>query len=788
MKLKKLLFVLILVGFMLSSVFVAANPWNGKVVLQGFWWDYYNSNYSEDWATYLADLAPRLREMGIDAVWIPPTIKNKNATGSVGYSPFDHYDLGDKYQAGSTATRFGDKDDYLRAVAILHANGIDVIQDMVWNHVDGAGSVTGDGGMDPAAWSNQWKNFRYACYATTVDTEYDNREGRFPKNWPNFHPNPGHDSESGDWCEGYWGPDVCYYTGAYGQSSNCDYNPAQSADYMRHGMREWSIWLKKQTGVDGFRLDAVKHFPHWATKDFLWNMAYNAGWASGGYEMFVVGEYVGSKSELDGWVDAVNNSDGYTDVVGTFDFSLRQALKSMTSSSGYYDLGSIVGQQQDRRNRTVPFVNNHDTFRPQVDGTGNYIGWDIYNELGGGHIDPFDPRVELAYAIAMAVDGSPQIFFEDLFNIGSTGLRWSHDPRNSNELPVRDYLKNLIYCHQKLNFKDGAYRVRHQSADHLVIERSGHAIISANDNWDTWQNAWIYTDFAPGTQLHDYSGANSNDIWVNNDGWVQIWTPPCNGSNIRRGYSVWGPAGIGGGFSPAQRSTTQEWELANDLGDSHASSLQQGGALPVNSTALRVAGNIYAEAGQPITVKLYPENSSKRLELRIYSSSNRIMSYVRGYGELTLNYTPTVTDFYKIKVKNYYGTNPSQRVWVKATYTAPQVLDSGGLFSAEESRDDLEEVVLKSGQNRSGEVVLKAIYPNPFNPSTAISFSLPEAMDVKLTVYNSSGQRVATLRDEVMAAGEHTETFDGSGLASGMYFVKLITPNFSLTERMTLLK
>src|SRR4051812_28508812 len=180
MKRRPLITFLLICAF--AAVTVSGNPWNGKVVLQAFWWDYWNNNYPNDWSTYLADLAPRLREMGIDAVWIPPTIKNQNATGSVGYAPFDQYDLGDKYQGGSTATRFGTKDQYLRAVAILHANGIDVIQDVVWNHMDGAGSETGAGGLDPAAPSNQYKNFRNVCYATpataTDAANYGARRGR----------------------------------------------------------------------------------------------------------------------------------------------------------------------------------------------------------------------------------------------------------------------------------------------------------------------------------------------------------------------------------------------------------------------------------------------------------------------------------------------------------------------------------------------------------------------------------------------------------------------------------
>jgi alpha-amylase len=259
---------------------------DGKVVLQGFWWDYWNNNYANNWSTYLADLAPRLREMGIDAVWIPPTVKNKNATGSVGYSPYDHYDLGDKFQGGSTGTRVGTKDNLLRAIAILHANGIEVIQDVVLNHMDGAGSDTGAGGQDPAAPANQWKNFRYVCYATPGISQdaanYGARRGRFPKNWQNFHPNPDHNTEGDDITAGFFGPDICYYSQARGLSSISSYNPPQEVNYMRNGMRGWLVWMKAQTGVDGFRFDAVKHFETWAMQDFAWNLAYNAGFASGG--------------------------------------------------------------------------------------------------------------------------------------------------------------------------------------------------------------------------------------------------------------------------------------------------------------------------------------------------------------------------------------------------------------------------------------------------------------------------------------------------------------------------
>ena len=75
--------------FLLAGSFsaqpVSAQPteYVKKVVLQGFWWDYWNFNFPYGWANYLTELAPRLKSMGIDAVWIPASAKN-SSPGSVG--------------------------------------------------------------------------------------------------------------------------------------------------------------------------------------------------------------------------------------------------------------------------------------------------------------------------------------------------------------------------------------------------------------------------------------------------------------------------------------------------------------------------------------------------------------------------------------------------------------------------------------------------------------------------------------------------------------------------------
>jgi alpha-amylase len=791
----KRLRLLLLAAFFLSvNLLVSAqNPWNGKVVLQGFWWDYWNNNYQNGWSNYLSDLGPRLRNLGIDGVWIPPSIKNAS-TSSNGYSPFDQYDLGDKYQKASLKTRLGNKDELLRMVGMLHANGMDVIQDVVFNHLDNAGSSNGSGGSDPAANNgdgNTYKNFRYVSYSRPATdesaTDYLGRSGRWPKNWQNYHSNAGHVCNSGDWCAAWFGPDVCYYSGAYGQSSNATHNPTQLSDHMRTGARNWFVWMKKQTGVDGFRLDAVKHFPQWATQDFLYNVKYNASWANGGANMFAVGEYVGSGAEMDSWINTVKTSNGGSeDLVGTFDFSLRQAVKNMVSSGGSYDLGTIPGSQQGNRYRTVPFVNNHDTFRPYKDANGNYTGWDAANELGGGHIDPFDPRLAVAYAITFAVDGSPQVFFEDLFNIGNTSKRYTHLPTSTTDLPVRDDIANIIWCHQKLNFKKGSYKVRWQAADLLIIERgyksgpeTSYAIIGINDSWSTWQSANIQTDFGPNRQLHDYSGANANDIWTDANGRVTIYVPPCDGSNLRRGYSIWGPAGVTGGFNPAQRTTTQEWELANDLGDSHASSLKQGGALPASSISLRYAGKVFNEANKNITVNVYPANTAYSLTVGIYSNTDVLLSSTSGTGNLTLSYTPTSTAFYKIKVRNSSTSNPGQKVFVKATYTSPKSASTASYPAVAKAKVNNDVAV-------SDEVDL-LVTRNSAEQAT-VRFTMKEAVPGKISIYNMNGQLVSELPERMFLKGLNEMKLSIGNFSSGSYLVILSTSAERRVARLPLIK
>ena len=79
-------------------------------------------------------------------------------------------------------------------------------------------------------------------------------------------------------------------------------------------------------------------------------------------------------------------------------------------------------------------------------------------------------------------------------------------------------------------------------------------------------------------------------------------------------------------------------------------------------------------------------------------------------------------------------------------------------------------------------------YPNPFNPTTVISYQLPATSNVDLTVFDVLGREVRTLVNEEKPAGYYTVRFDGTGLASGAYFYRLRAGNFVQTRKLTMVR
>ncbi|MDC0979682.1 CotH kinase family protein [Balneolaceae bacterium] len=101
-----------------------------------------------------------------------------------------------------------------------------------------------------------------------------------------------------------------------------------------------------------------------------------------------------------------------------------------------------------------------------------------------------------------------------------------------------------------------------------------------------------------------------------------------------------------------------------------------------------------------------------------------------------------------------------------------------GLATSSEANSPDKPIQFKLNQN----------YPNPFNPSTWISFSLPEATTARIEIYSSLGQKIMDLAEGHYAAGYHHIQWDADHFASGVYFYRLVTSEFSDTKKMLLVK
>jgi hypothetical protein len=111
------------------------------------------------------------------------------------------------------------------------------------------------------------------------------------------------------------------------------------------------------------------------------------------------------------------------------------------------------------------------------------------------------------------------------------------------------------------------------------------------------------------------------------------------------------------------------------------------------------------------------------------------------------------------------------------------VLHSGFLFSAgllTDISDDQLGIPTEYGLSQN--------YPNPFNPSTTIKYSVPEPAKVRIEIFNTLGQSIATLVNEELSAGYYRTEYNASRLASGVYIYRMISNDYVETKKLMLLK
>jgi alpha-amylase len=342
------------------------------VLMQGFYWDLPSPAAGGGsvpwWWDKLGSEANEMRRAGITAVWLPCPLKGASGGYSMGYDPYDDYDIGSKNQKGTIPTRFGTREQLQRSIAMMRANGLDVYLDTVLNHRNG----------DPGNFSFQY-----------VDAYGNWPGGRYPKSSLDFTPAVANDPDVFDNPEVSFGPNVAVYNG--GGIGNPGYNNTQ--------LKAAGDWLVKALDVQGFRFDYAKG----VSPSFVGSYLSTGATAN----KFAVAEiWDGNISLIQSWIAQTGNKSS------AFDFPLRFLLKDMCDGGGFFDMRRLDGAGLKAVNPlgAVTFVENHDT--------DHNSGPIINNKL-------------LAYAHILTSEGYPCVFYKD-WNVyglkaGINNLVWIHE-------------------------------------------------------------------------------------------------------------------------------------------------------------------------------------------------------------------------------------------------------------------------------------------------------------------------------------------------------------------------
>jgi len=309
----------------------------------------------------VAKQAEHLKFLGISHIWLPPACKSGAGINGVGYDVYDLFDLGEFNQKGTVRTKYGTKTEYISAIKKLHANNLFVLADIVLNHKNGAD----ENERAPVLQVDFHDRNKVISepFEKDVPTKYyfparKKKYSEFIWDWKTFtgidENANGHDKSIFKILNGYgelWDDVIGDEFGNFDYLLGADIefrNP-----YVKEELKYWGKWYVETTGVDGFRLDAVKHIsPHFYKEwlDFM-NETF-------GKKFFTIAEYWSQDAALlQAYLDAME------DRVQLFDVPLHHNFYEASKKGKAYSLPDIFNGTliASRPQSAISFVDNHDT-------------------------------------------------------------------------------------------------------------------------------------------------------------------------------------------------------------------------------------------------------------------------------------------------------------------------------------------------------------------------------------------------------------------------------------------
>ncbi len=254
------------------------------------------------------------------------------------------------------------------------------------------------------------------------------------------------------------------------------------------------------------------------------------------------------------------------------------------------------------------------------------------------------------------------------------------------------------------------------------------------------------------------------------------------------------------------------WEFSNAMGDLRSASTVIGDTLMPNNKVYKIMEQV--DLNNPVNISysfLRLENNAILYSYMLGTETKKI-DFTSGLMELWqwMNIYIGLTN-YSIGTNDITGITSSRKLfeyfYIDSSFVPP---DTSAIM------DILERFQRGIGQIMSGPVPLTGAiingerygyitdvensvtkidkfnllqnYPNPFNPTTKIEFQIPQNSFVNLTIYNTLGQKVATLINNNLRVGKYSLEFNANNLPSGLYIYKLQAGEFSSVKKMMLIK
>jgi alpha-amylase len=464
----------------------------------------------------VAEKASDLAKAGITSLWLPPAYKGTGGGMDVGYGVYDLFDLGEFDQKGSVRTKYGTKDEYVRAIQTAQKAGIRIYADVVFNHKLGA-DLEEEMEATPFSMENRTETVaEYQHIKAWTHFTFPGRAGKYSTmewHWWHFDAidhNVYNEGESAVYLlKGKsFDNNVDLEKGNFDYLMGCDLdmeNPEVVGE-----LKYWGEWYYDTTNIDGFRFDAVKHvsaefFQQWI--EHVRNYAKR--------DLFAVGEYWSYEIEaLHHFIETTDSK------VSLFDAPLHYNFHVASQSGETYDLRQIFDNTlvQQQPTLAVTLVDNHDS-QPLQSLESIVEAW-------------FKP---LAYALILLREaGYPCIFYGDYYGAHYT------DNKDGNEYEIwMESHQFLIdkFLHARQTYAYGEQQDYFDHPSSIGWTRMGDAehpggmavVMSNGEGGSKWMNIGH-----PNSTYIDLTEQIEESITTNDDGWADFH---CNGGSV----SVWIP-------------------------------------------------------------------------------------------------------------------------------------------------------------------------------------------------------------------------------------------------------